>query len=41
LHYKASLEAVNRLIGMHELIGKDPFHIYEGQPWFELVKKRI
>ena len=42
LHSKASLIGVNHILGMYDLIAKDPFTLYKNEEWFkETVLKRM
>ena len=41
LHLDAAIEAISDSFAIHELLPFDAFTAYEGQPWFERVKKRI
>lgn len=42
LHFKASVIGVNHIMGMYELIARDPFSLYRDEEWFrESVVKRM
>ena len=41
LKFKGNLEGVRKIAGLWELIAEDPFTLFEGEEWFNNVKKRM